>query len=156
MYFLSFLCTPSPELIYLPVRRLLTAYTIVTVVLGVVTSVAMVVCWKNFNRGLKPQLLAPRLAFEQAMDHKNKMLKRVDQDEVNWLLMTDLIPKPWLGTASSSALPRLPNLDFEHSADDERKSSHEESHLSAPVQASGAAGSTTRRATTNVDAIEPV
>ena len=82
-------------------------YTVVTVLLGVATLTVLALCFRNFDRGLKPHLLAPRLAFEQAMHYEEQTTGRRANDTSDERLIIDVVLAADATEAKSSAPPQL-------------------------------------------------
>jgi hypothetical protein len=59
---------PSHENNYLPVRKSLTSFAVITIILIVLTIVNASVCMANFNKGLKPHLLKRKIGREEEKD----------------------------------------------------------------------------------------
>lgn len=70
---------PSHEQNYLPVRKSLTSFAVITIILIVMTIVNASVCMANFNKGLKQHVLKSKIGGEEEKvvrmndlpDHKN-------------------------------------------------------------------------------------
>ena len=50
---------------YLPVRKTLTSFAVITIILIVLTIVNASVCTANFNKGLKPHILKRKIGGEE-------------------------------------------------------------------------------------------
>ena len=145
--------------VYLPMRKLLTAYVAVSMLVGAATICALAVCWKNFNRGLKPHLLAPRRAFEQAIQHKEKSLAAMLQDDGHdELPITDLI----LGRSAEKENATSSSLAASGVANTSNGTGSTSPSNESQTPAHGAASTTStsrvvhRRTSSSTDAIEPV
>jgi hypothetical protein len=57
---------PSHEINYIPVRKSLTSFAVITIVLIVLTIINACVCTSNFGLGLKPHILKRRVGGEEA------------------------------------------------------------------------------------------
>ena len=55
---------PTREGIYQPVRKSLTTFAVITVILIILTIINACVCTHNFNRGLKPHISKRKLESE--------------------------------------------------------------------------------------------
>lgn len=55
---------PSHEAFYLPIRKTLTSFAVITIILIVLTIINGSVCMANFNKGLKPHILKSKLGGE--------------------------------------------------------------------------------------------
>ncbi|RDW72951.1 hypothetical protein BP6252_06858 [Coleophoma cylindrospora] len=58
---------------YLPVRKILTYFAVITVLLGAITLGVGITCMLNFNKGLKPHVSSNRLAEEWLGDHEMEL-----------------------------------------------------------------------------------
>lgn len=58
---------PSHQDLYIPVRKSLTVFAVLTIVLIILTIINGCMCMRNFNRGLKPYL------NERAIGHDEKL-----------------------------------------------------------------------------------
>lgn len=56
---------PSHELSYLPVRKSLTSFAVITIVLIVLTIINASVCMGNFNKGLKRHIMKANIGGEE-------------------------------------------------------------------------------------------
>ncbi len=65
----------SHELNYLPVRKSLTSFAVITIVLLVLTIVIACVCTANFNKGLKPHIMKGKIgeADAEKMDNMTEL-----------------------------------------------------------------------------------
>jgi hypothetical protein len=57
---------PSHEINYLPVRKNLTSFTVITIILIVMTIANACVCTSNFGMGLKPHIMKRQVGAEEA------------------------------------------------------------------------------------------
>ncbi|KAI0023760.1 hypothetical protein F4780DRAFT_21490 [Xylariomycetidae sp. FL0641] len=65
IYKLARIYDPTQEQLYLPVRKSLTAFAVITIILIVLTIVNAMVCMFNFSHGLKQHLLRPRQEMDK-------------------------------------------------------------------------------------------
>jgi hypothetical protein len=56
---------PSHELNYLPVRKSLTSFAVITIILIVLTIINACVCTANFGKGLKPHIMKRKIGAEE-------------------------------------------------------------------------------------------
>jgi hypothetical protein len=56
---------PSTEEGYLPVRKTLTSFAVLTIILVILTIINASVCMANFDKGLKPHLLKRKIGSEE-------------------------------------------------------------------------------------------
>lgn len=56
---------PSHEANYMPVRKSLTSFAVITIILIVMTIVNASVCMANFNKGLKQHVLKSKIGGEE-------------------------------------------------------------------------------------------
>jgi hypothetical protein len=56
---------PGHEDDYLPVRKNLTSFAVLTIILIVLTIINACVCMRNFNKGLKPHILKRKIGSEE-------------------------------------------------------------------------------------------
>lgn len=63
----------SREAQYLPVRKSLTAFAVITIVLIVMTITNAVMCTVNFGKGLKPHIAARKVDSEEEKVHMTEM-----------------------------------------------------------------------------------
>ncbi len=61
---------PTRDQIYQAVRKSLTTFAVITVILIILTIVNACVCTRNFNKGLKPHISRRKMESE---DEKDKM-----------------------------------------------------------------------------------
>jgi hypothetical protein len=64
---------PSREKIYLPARRSLTTFAVITVILIVLTIINAIACTRNFHRGLKPHITKKKLENEEEKDPNTEL-----------------------------------------------------------------------------------
>lgn len=55
---------PSHEGFYLPVRKNLTSFAVITIILIILTIINASVCMTNFNKGLKPHVMKRKIGGE--------------------------------------------------------------------------------------------
>ncbi|PFH59922.1 hypothetical protein XA68_11691 [Ophiocordyceps unilateralis] len=60
---------PEYRLFYLPVRKSLTAFAVITILLILLTIANAIICMRNFDKGLKAHLLSPRRMDEKPDAH---------------------------------------------------------------------------------------
>ncbi|KAI1338751.1 hypothetical protein F5Y15DRAFT_97074 [Xylariaceae sp. FL0016] len=65
IYKLARIYTPSQAAAYMPVRRSLTAFAVITIILIILTITNAMVCMFNFGHGLKQHLLAPKREMDK-------------------------------------------------------------------------------------------
>lgn len=56
---------PSHETNYIPVRKMLTSFAVITIILIVLTIINASVCMANFNKGLKPHVMKRKVGGEE-------------------------------------------------------------------------------------------
>ncbi|KAK0128163.1 hypothetical protein ONS95_000144 [Cadophora gregata] len=69
---------PSRKDDYLPVRKSLTSFAVITIVLIVLTIVNASVCMANFDKGLKPHIMKRKIGGEEAAEKMDNMTELPD------------------------------------------------------------------------------
>jgi len=65
---------PGHELNYLPVRKSLTSFAVITIVLIILTIINACACLANFGKGLKPHILKRKIgAEEEKAEHMTEL-----------------------------------------------------------------------------------
>ena len=62
---------PSRAQFYLPARKNLTSFAVITIVLLILTIVNACVCMSNFDQGLKPHIMKRKIGGEEAAEKDN-------------------------------------------------------------------------------------
>jgi NADH:ubiquinone oxidoreductase subunit 6 (subunit J) len=62
---------PSHAPFYLPARKSLTTFAVITIVLVILTIVNACVCMSNFDQGLKPHIMKRKIGGEEAAEKDN-------------------------------------------------------------------------------------
>jgi hypothetical protein len=61
----------SHAIFYLPARKSLTSFAVITIVLLILTIVNACVCMSNFDQGLKPHIMKRKIGGEEAAEKDN-------------------------------------------------------------------------------------
>ncbi|KAH7319499.1 hypothetical protein BKA65DRAFT_103310 [Rhexocercosporidium sp. MPI-PUGE-AT-0058] len=69
---------PSRKEDYLPVRKSLTSFAVITIVLIVLTIINASVCMANFDKGLKPHIMKRKIGGEEAAEKLDNMTELPD------------------------------------------------------------------------------
>ena len=69
---------PSRKDDYLPVRKSLTSFAVITIVLIVLTIINASVCMANFDKGLKPHIMKRKIGGEEAAEKMDNMTELPD------------------------------------------------------------------------------
>jgi len=64
---------PKTEVTYLPVRKSLSTFAVITILLIIVTIVNAIMCTLNFGRGLKPHITGRKLESEDEKSNVTEM-----------------------------------------------------------------------------------
>lgn len=64
---------PSHEKQFIPVRKPLTAFAVITIVLIVMTITNAILCTANFGKGLKPHIAARKVDSNEEKAHMTEM-----------------------------------------------------------------------------------
>ncbi|KAI1934430.1 hypothetical protein LOZ66_005898 [Ophidiomyces ophidiicola] len=81
--------SPARERAYLPARRSLTFFAVITIILIIMTIVNAIVCTFNFNKGLKPHLSSKRSKRDDEKGHGTEMHGRLSRAPVTSRMTID-------------------------------------------------------------------
>lgn len=69
---------PAKAMDYLPVRKSLTSFAVITIILIILTITNAIMCTMNFDKGLKPYIMKRKIGGEEAAEKENNMTELPD------------------------------------------------------------------------------
>lgn len=69
---------PAKAMDYLPVRKSLTSFAVITIILIILTITNAIMCTMNFGKGLKPYIMKRKIGGEEAAEKENNMTELPD------------------------------------------------------------------------------